>query len=322
MQLTQHDIEDALNVVRRVVPPTPAYAWPLLARESGVEVIVKHENHTPTGSFKARGGLVFVDALKRTGLPKGLITATRGNHGQSIAIGARQAGIPAVIVVPEGNSREKNAAMEAFGGELLISGRDFDEARRVAASEASRRDFLFVSSFNRDIVRGVATYGWELFTEHPDLDAVFVPIGMGSGICSLIAMRDLLGLKADIIGVSAERAPAHAQTFQSKRRVIGTEAATFADGMACKEPPEEVVEIVLAGAADVVTVSEDEIAEAIRSLYSATHNVAEGAGAAPYAALLRHRHRFQNKKVAVILTGGNIDRELMAMVLAGQTPRV
>lgn len=322
MQLTQDDIEDALNVVRRVVPPTPAYAWPLLARETGVEVIVKHENHTPTGSFKARGGLVFVDALKRTGLPKGLITATRGNHGQSIAIGARQAGIPSVIVVPEGNSREKNAAMEAFGGELLISGRDFDEARRVAASEASRRDFQFVTSFNRDIVRGVATYGWELFTQHADLDAVFVPIGMGSGICSLIAMRDLFGLKTDIIGVAAERAPAYAQSFQSKRRMIGSEAATFADGMACKEPPEEALEIVLAGAADVVTVSEDEIAEAIRLLYSATHNVAEGAGAAAYAALMRHRHRFQTKKVAVIMTGGNIDRELMAMVLAGQTPRV
>lgn len=320
MQFTNNDIEDALTIVRRVVPPTPAYAWPLLARESGVEVIVKHENHTPTGSFKARGGLVFVDALKRARLPKGLITATRGNHGQSIAIGARQAGIPSVIVVPEGNSREKNAAMEAFGGELLIAGQDFDEARRVAASEAGRRDFLNVSSFNRDIVRGVATYGWELFTQHPDLDAVFVPLGMGSGICSLIAMRDLLGLKADIIGVSAERAPVYAETFQNKRRMIGTQAATFADGMACKEPPEEAVAIVLAGAADVVTVSEDEIAEAIRSLYSATHNVAEGAGAAGYAALARHRDRFKNRKVAVILTGGNIDRDRMAMVLAGQTP--
>ncbi|WP_370677245.1 threonine dehydratase [Pleomorphomonas sp. PLEO] len=320
MRFTENDIEDALTIVRRVVPPTPAYAWPLLAKETGVEVIVKHENHTPTGSFKARGGLVFVDALRRAGLPKGLITATRGNHGQSIAIGAEQAGIPSVIVVPEGNSREKNAAMEAFGGELLISGRDFDAARRVAASEASRRGFLNVSSFSRDIVRGVATYGWELFSQHPDLDAVFVPLGMGSGICSLIAMRDLLGMKADIIGVSAERAPVYAETFQNKRRMIGTQAATFADGMACKEPPEEAVAIVLAGAADVVSVSEDEIAEAIRSLYSATHNVAEGAGAAGYAALARHRDRFKAKKVAVILTGGNIDRDRMAMVLAGQTP--
>lgn len=320
MQFTDNDIEDALKIVRRVVPPTPAYAWPLLARESGVEVIVKHENHTPTGSFKARGGLVFVDALKREGLPKGIITATRGNHGQSIAMGARQAGIPSVIVVPEGNSREKNAAMEAFGGELLISGRDFDEARRVAASEATKREFLSVSSFSRHIVRGVATYGWELFSQHPDLDAVFVPLGMGSGICSLIAMRNLMNLRTAIIGVCAERAPVYAQSFQAKRRMIGTEAATFADGMACKEPPEEAVDIVLSGAADVVTVSEDEIAEAIRSLYSATHNVAEGAGAAGYAALMRHRARFRNRKVAVILTGGNIDRDLLATVLSGHTP--
>ncbi|PJI40801.1 MAG: hypothetical protein CTR54_17340 [Rhizobium sp.] len=320
MQFTDDEIEDALQVVRSLVPATPDYAWPLLALETGVNVIVKHENHTPTGSFKARGGLVYVDALCRRGAPRGLATATRGNHGQSIAIGARKAGIGCLIVVPEGNSAEKNAAMQAFGGELMVAGRDFDEARQIAAQQAEARGYLVVPSFDRDLVRGVATYGWELFKRQADLDALFVPVGMGSGICALIAMRDRLKLKTDIIGVVADGAPAFAQSFAAGRRIAGQAAVTFADGMACREPPEEALAIVLKGAADITTVGDDEIAEAMRSLFRSTHNVAEGAGAAAYAALCLRRERYRGKKVAVIMTGGNIDQDKFAKVLSGETP--
>ena len=248
------------------------------------------------------------------------MTATRGNHGQSIAIGAREVGIPALIVVPEGNSAEKNAAMEAFGGELLIAGRGFDEARQVAAREGAARQFLMVPPFHREIVKGVATYGWELLTEVPDLDAVFVPIGMGSGICALIAIRNLLGLKTEIIGVVAERAPAFALSYRARQPVTGSGVSTFADGVACCEPQEEPLAIILAGAADVVAVSKDEISEAIRVLYEATHNVAEGAGAAVPAGAIKLRERYMHKKIATVLTGGNIDRDIAARILAGHTP--
>ena len=204
---TLDELEAATAIVRTLVPPTPAYAWPLLARRTGADVIVKHENHTPTGSFKARGGLVYVEGLRRAGnLPQGLVTATRGNHGQSIAIAASRLGLPAVIVVPEGNSTEKNAAMAAFGGELIIAGKDFDESRVFAARIQQERGYHFVPSFHRDLVKGVATYAYELFTSHPDLDVVYVPIGMGSGICGLITIRNLLGLKTEIVGVVAVNA--------------------------------------------------------------------------------------------------------------------
>ena len=194
------ELADATEIVRTLVPQTPAYTWPLLSHRAGTEVVVKHENHTLTGSFKARGGLVYVDHLRREGrLPKGLVTATRGNHGQSVAIAASRASIPALIVVPEGNSTEKNAAMQAFGGELMIAGHDFDESRAIAQQVGEERSYHFVPSFHRAIVMGVATYALELFTQSPNLDQVYVPIGMGSGICGLIAVRDLLGLKTEII---------------------------------------------------------------------------------------------------------------------------
>ena len=318
---TLDELAEATATVRSLVPPTPAYAWPLLAQRLGLTVVVKHENHTPTGSFKARGGLVYVDALCRAdrGL-KGLVTATRGNHGQSVALAAARNGVPAIIVVPEGNSTEKNAAMAAFGGELVTAGKDFDESRGVAARIQDERGYHYVPSFHRDLVKGVATYALELFQDAADLDVVYVPIGMGSGICGLITARDLLGLKTEIVGVVAENAPAFALSFAAGRPVPTNSARTFADGVACRDPQAEAFAIVNDGAARVVSVSEDEIAEAMRVYYVATHNLAEGAGAASLAALLKERNRYAGKRASVILSGGNIDMPVFAQVLRGETP--
>ena len=323
MLFTLDALEAATAIVRTYVPPTPAYMWPLLRQRSGVNVLVKHENHTPTGSFKARGGLVYLDALRRAGqLPVGLVTATRGNHGQSVAVAAMRHGIPAVIVVPEGNSVEKNAAMRAQGAELVIAGKDFDESRSVAAAIREERGYHLVPAFHRALVTGVATYAHELFTAATGLDAVYVPIGMGSGICGLITMRDLLGLKTQIIGVVAENAPAFALSFEAGRPVPTDSARTFADGMACRNPLAEPLEIILRGAARIVRVSEDEIAEAIRAYYTDTHNLAEGAGAAPLAALMQEREVMRGKHVALVLTGCNIDLAVFRAILSGETPRV
>jgi len=314
-------LERAKDIVGAAMPPTPAHQWPLLSERLGATAIVKHENHTPTGSFKARGGLVYVDALCRADRSlKGLVTATRGNHGQSVALAAARNGVPVVIVVPEGNSREKNAAMEAFGGELVTGGKDFDESRVVAAQIQNERGYHFVPSFHRDLVKGVATYALELFASFADLDVVYVPIGMGSGICGMITVRDLLGLKTEIVGVVAASAPAFALSFAAGRPVPTNSARTFADGVACRDPQAEAFAIIKTGAARVVTVSEDEIAEAIRIYYTTTHNLAEGAGAAPLAALLKEKGRYAGKRAGLILTGGNIDMPLLAQVLRGETP--
>jgi threonine dehydratase len=318
---TLDELAAATATVRTYVPPTPAYAWPLLAERVGATVVVKHENHTPTGSFKARGGLVYVDALCRADRRlKGLVTATRGNHGQSIALAAARNGVPVVIVVPEGNSREKNAAMQAFGGELVTGGKDFDESRTVAAQIQNERGYHFVPSFHRDLVKGVATYALELFKSFADLDVVYVPIGMGSGICGMITVRDLLGLKTEIVGVVAENAPAFALSFAAGQPVPTNSARTFADGVACRDPQADAFAIIKTGAARVVTVSEDEIAEAIRIYYTTTHNLAEGAGAAPLAALLKEKARYAGKRAGLILSGGNIDMPVLAQVLRGETP--
>jgi threonine dehydratase len=318
---TLDELAAATATVRSYVPPTPAYAWPLLAEQVGATVVVKHENHTPTGSFKARGGLVYVDALCRADRKlKGLVTATRGNHGQSVALAAARNGVPVVIVVPEGNSREKNAAMQAFGGELVTGGKDFDESRAIAAQIQNDRGYHFVPSFHRDLVKGVATYALELFKRFDDLDVVYVPIGMGSGICGVISVRDLLGLKTEIVGVVAENAPAFALSFAAGQPVPTNSARTFADGVACRDPQADAFAIVKTGAARVVTVSEDEIAEAIRIYYITTHNLAEGAGAAPLAALLKEKARYAGKRAGLILSGGNIDMPLFAQVLRGETP--
>jgi threonine dehydratase len=317
------ELEAVVPLVRTLVPPTPLYAWPLLARRTGVEVWVKHENHTPIGAFKVRGGIVYLDALKRsTKAAAGVVTATRGNHGQSIALAAARAGLPCAIFVPHGNSREKNAAMQAFGAELIVAGADFDESRGQAARFAEERRYHYVPSFHRDLVKGVATYALELFRDQPALDAVYVPIGMGSGICGLITTRDLLGLKTEIIGVVAGSAPAVALSFERGEPVPTNSAATFADGMACREPDPEAISIICRGAARVVRVSEDDIAEAMRACCEDTHNISEGAGAAALAALMQERVRMAGKRVGLILSGGNIDRAVLAEVLAGRTPTV
>ena len=311
-------IEAAADIVNAAMPPTPAHCWPLLAARAGAEVWVKHENHTPIGAFKIRGGLVYVDRLRRRDPgARGVIAATRGNFGQSVAVAARAAGLAAVVVVPEGNSREKNAAMAAQGAELVVHGGDFQESLEHAQTLAEARGLHMVPSFAEPLVEGTATYALELFGAVPDLDAVYVPIGLGSGICGVIAARDALGLKTEIVGVCAARAAAYALSFEAGRPVSTNAADTMADGMACRVPDADAVAIVNAGAARVLAVGEDEIEAAMRAYYSDTHNIAEGAGAAPLAALTREREAMRGKKVALILTGGNIDRELYLRVLGG-----
>ena len=321
---TLAELQAAAKTVYGSIPPTPQIAWPLLSAKAGCEVWVKHENHTPTGAFKVRGGLVYVDRLIRE-RPRihGLISATRGNHGQSLPFAARRhAHLDVTIVVPEGNSGEKNAAMEAFGAKLIHHGRDFvaavDEARRIAEATGAE----LVQVFHRDLVTGVATYAQELFTAVADLDAVYVPIGGGSGICGLIRTRDLLGLKTKIVGVVSEHADAYAVSFETGVLTETDAALTFADGMAVRRPVPEALEIIRAGADHVVRVSDDEVAEAIRTLYESTHNLAEGAGAAPFAAIMQERASLKGKRVAMVLSGQNIDRRVMVDILRGSTPRV
>ncbi|MCY3838708.1 MAG: threonine dehydratase [Gammaproteobacteria bacterium] len=315
------DLEAAQRVVARAMPPTPQYRWPGLCRRTGCEVWLKHENHTPTGAFKVRGGLVLLDELAQAGkLPQRMVTATRGNHGQSVPFAAVPQGVKVSVFAPKGNSVEKNAAMVGWGAELVEAGNDYDEAREAANRHADTEGALYVPPFHPALVRGVATYALELFTAVPDLDAVYVPIGMGSGICGLIRARDLLGLKTEIVGVVAARAPAMARSVAAGR-VVETDAAdTFADGMACRVPMPEPLEIVLRGAARVAEVSEAGIAAAMRALYADTHNVAEGAGAAAFAALMEERERQRGKRVAVILSGGNVDGDVFREVLGGGVP--
>ena len=315
------ELDAAATLVHAVMPPTPAYAWPLLKRRYGLAVVVKHENHTPIGAFKVRGGIVYLDRLKRERpAVRGIVSATRGNHGQSLAFAAGHVGLPLAIVVPHGNSVEKNAAMRAFGAELIEHGRDFDEARERAAEIAAERGYEFVPSFHRDLVLGVATYALELFTAHPDIDVLYAPIGLGSGICGLIAARDLLGLKTRIVGVVPENADAYALSFAAGEVVPVNRLATFADGTAVRIPSAEALAIIRAGAERIVTVTEDAIAEAIRVYWSDTHNAAEGAGAVALAALAQEADGLGVQKAAVILSGQNIDRPLMHAVLGGATP--
>jgi threonine dehydratase len=315
------ELESVLAPVRQSVPPTPQYAWPLLKERLGLEVVVKHENHTPIGSFKVRGGIVYFDRLKRQRPDvRGVISATRGNHGQSLAFAGARAGVAVTIVVPHGNATEKNAAMRSLGADLIEHGSDFDDAREHAMRIAAERGLEFAPSFHRDLVLGVATYAYELFTSVDDLDTVYVPIGLGSGICGVISARDALGRRTRIVGVVAEAANTYARSLAAGRIVATNSAATFADGMAVRMPDPAALEIIRQGADRVVEVSDDEIAEAIRILYSATHNCAEGAGAAALAALVKEGAR-QGGRAAVILSGHNIDRSWMQTVLAGNTPQ-
>jgi len=314
---TLDDLEAATALVHAHMPPTPAICWPLLCARAGAELWVKHENHNRTGAFKQRGGYVYMDDLRR-GHPEitGVIAATRGNHGQSVALAARDVGLFATIVVPHGNSVEKNAAMRAFGAELVEHGADFQEALEHARALAAEKRLHMLASFHPLLIRGVASYALELFAAHDDLDTVYVPIGLGSGICGVLAARDALGLRTDVVGVVAENAPSYALSFAKGEPVSTNSAETMADGMACRVPVAEAVATINRGAARVVTVSEDDIAAAMRHYFTDTHNVAEGAGAAPLAALMKEQEAMAGKRVGLILSGGNVDRDLYQSVLA------
>ena len=321
MQFSSGELDWAAGIVGRSMPPTPQYAWPLLADRVGAEVWVKHENHTPTGAFKVRGGLVYAERL-RTGRPevKGIVSATRGNHGQSLAFAGRAAGIAVTIVVPEGNSPDKNAAMRGFGAELIVHGHDYQAAREQASALSAQRGLETVPPYHPDLVLGVATYARELFAAAGELDAVYVPVGMGSGISGVIGVRDLLGLRTEVIGVVAEQAAATALSVTAGRVVTTDTANTFIDGVACRVPDPDAISVIRAGAARVLAISEDDAAEAMRILFATTHNVAEPAGALALAGLLAERSEVAGQRVAVIQTGGNADTALLLQVLAGHTP--
>ena len=306
---SRETLEAAARVVHGVLAPTPQYCWPLLSQRVGAEVWVKHENHTPTGAFKVRGGLVLIERLKREhpGLP-GIVSATRGNHGQSLAYAGRRHGVRSVIVVPHANSRDKNAAMRAWGAELIEHGRDFDAARLHAAQIASDQGLEFIGPFMPDLVAGVGSYAMELYHGTPPLDAVYAPIGCGSGICGLIAWRDALGLATRVIGVVSAHADCYAQSFEAGKPVETESANTFADGMAVRVPVPEALAAIRAGADRIIRVTDDEVKAAMRHFFHDTHNLVEGAGAAALAALMKDPAR-KGMRFAVIASGGNIDRE-------------
>jgi threonine dehydratase len=309
--------------VGQAVPATPAHAWPLLSRRLGTRVVVKHENHTPTGAFKVRGGLVYLDRLKRErpNVP-GIISATRGNHGQSLAFAARRHGLPAVIYVPRDNSVEKNHAMRAFGADLIEHGDDFQLAREEAGRRAQFDGLHMVPSFHPDLVLGVATYALELFRAAPDLDVLYVPIGQGSGISACILVRDLLGLKTEIVGVQSTEAPSYALSFAAGKIVTTETSNTLADGMATRIPDADAFALIRKGASRIVEVTDDEVAAAIRAYWTDTHNLAEGAGAAPLAAALQEKTKLQGKRVGLVLTGGNIDFDLFRSWIGTAAARV
>jgi threonine dehydratase len=315
---TIDEIRGAQGLVYSVMQPTPQIVWPLLSERLGAEVWVKHENHTPIGAFKARTAVVYAAELfRRSSGVTGLVTATRGNHGQSVAMAARRFGVPAFIVIPQGNSAEKNAAMRAQGATLIEFGHDYQEAKEHALKLAAERGWHFVPSYHRDIVKGVATYWLEFFSAVPNIDVVYVPIGQGSGICSCAAVRNGLDLKTTIIGVVAAGAPAYAVSFEAGRKVAAPVTTLLADGMACRVPDEESLAVVLQNVDHIVQVSEEGIGQAMKIYFTDTHNVAEGAGAAGLAAALRERDALQGKRVGLVLSGGNVDHDVFAKVLAG-----
>jgi threonine dehydratase len=313
-------LERAHEVVGAAMPPTPAHAWPLLAQRLGADVVVKHENHTPIGAFKVRGGLVYVERLQRERpQTSGIISATRGNHGQSLAFAARRFGVPVTIYVPHGNSVEKNRAMRAFGAHLVEHGEDFQSAREECERHAEREGLELVPSFHRDLVMGVATYALELFRTAPDLDVLYVPIGQGSGICGCILARDLLGLRTEIVGVQSTEAPSYALSFAAGAVVRTNSSNTLADGMATRVPDPEALSIIRKGASRIVQVTDDEVGEAVRAYWTDTHNLAEGAGAAALAAALQEKAKLRGKRVGLILSGGNIDFDLFRRWIMSET---
>jgi threonine dehydratase len=322
MSFTLDELAYATELVRRWVPPTPQYAWPLLGEAIGAEVWVKHENHTPTGAFKVRGGLVYADRLQsRCPDVAGIVSATRGNHGQSLAFAGRARDLPVTIVVPFGNSPDKNAAMRGFGAEVIEHGHDYQAAREYSVSVGLERGLEAVPPFHDDLVLGVATYARELFAADR-FDAVYVGVGMGTGISGLIRVRDLLGLSTEIVGVVSALAPATALSFAAGSVVTTETANTFVDGVACRVPDSAAILAMVAGAARIVQVSEDSTAAAVRLLLATTHNIAEPSGAIALAGLVAERSLMQGRRVAVIQSGGNIDSPMLAEILAGRTPVV
>ncbi|HWA79577.1 MAG TPA: threonine dehydratase [Acetobacteraceae bacterium] len=313
------DLEAASALIRAHFTPTRQQPWPLLSALAGAEVWVKHENHTPVGAFKVRGGLVHLDRLRRADPSlKGVISATRGNHGQSLAYAGKAMGVNVTVVVPEGNSTEKNSLMQGFGARLIVHGPDFEAAREEAFRLAAAENLVFVPSFHPDLVLGVATWAEEFFRAAPKLDALYVPIGLGSGICGAIGVRDLLGLATEIIGVQSSGADPYARSLAAGQSVVLNRAETLADGIAVRMPDEAALAIIREGAARIVTVTDEEIADAIRAYWTATHNLAEGAGAAPLAALLKERARQAGKRIGLVLTGGNIDLSLFRSWVLGK----
>src|SRR5258705_574691 len=304
-------LERAQEIVAAGMPPTPAYAWPLLSERLGASIIVKQENHPPIGAFKVRGGLIYVDRLKRERPHvNGLISATRGNHGQSLAFAASRYRMPVTIYMPHGNSTEKNRGMRAFGAKLVDHGEDFQSAREEAERRAKLDGLEFVPAFHPDLVLGVATYALELLRKAPDLDVLYVPIGQGSGICGCILVRDLLGLAVEIVGVQSTEAPSYALSFAAGAVVTTETSNTLADGMATRVPDPDALAIIRKGASRVVQVTDAEVAVAIRAYWTDTHNLAEGAGAAALAAALQDKAKIRGRRVALILGRGNIDFDL------------
>ncbi len=316
------DLKAAQSLVYSQMQPTAQIHWPQLSKRTGATVIVKHENHAPTGAFKVRGGITFIDWLQRKHPDaRGIITATRGNHGQSQARAATAAGLVAKIYVPLGSSAEKTAAMRAYGGEVVEFGTDFEQAKAQAIRVADAEGLFMVPPFHKELLRGVATYAYELLTQHPDLDTIYVPIGCGSGICSTIAVRDALALDTKIVAVVSENAQTAKLSAKAGQMVPTNTAITFADGMAVREPVQDAFEIYAKGAARFVSVTDAEIAAAIRVYFSDIHNLAEGAGAASLAALMQEKQQMKGKKVGLILSGGNIDSRWFGQILSGNTPK-
>ncbi len=314
---TLAEIEAAAAVVHAAMLPTPQLSWPLLNARAGCEVWVKHENHTPLGAFKVRGGLVFFAALRRAQPAlRGVIAATRGNHGQSVTYAARKHGLRAVIVVPHGNSPEKNASMRALGAELIEHGDDFQSALEYSRQLAAEQGLYAMPSMDAALIPGVATYALEFFRHAPPLDVVYVAIGMGSGICGVIAARDAIGLRTRVVGVVSDRAPMYALSFAGGHAVSHAVTTELTDCLACRTPHDEALAHILRGAERVEQVSDPKVADAMRALFSDTHNVAEGAGAAGLAALLRERESLRGKRAGIILSGSNVDRDMFTRVLA------
>ena len=312
------EIEAAAQLIYREFQPTPQYRWALSSERLGAECWLKHENHTPVGAFKIRGGLTYFEHLRQCGeMPREVISATRGNHGQSIGWAARAHGLACSIVVPRGNSVEKNAAMRALGVTLIEHGEDFQESREHAARLAAERGAHMVPSFHRELLSGVSTYWWEFFRAAPQLDVVYVPIGQGSGACSAIAAKLALGVRTRIVGVVSAHATSYADSIAAGRVVESPVSTQLADGMACRVADQAALEILIPHLDHIVRVTDDEVAQAMRDLFGDTHNVAEGAGAAGFAAAMQERASLRGQVVGSTLSGGNVDASVLARVLGG-----